>query len=95
VLSAALVTGILYLWQNEPPKKCLVYAIPLSIMSSSIIFPSIHPLTDAKKKFLIYEASFSDILGIVGFNYFVAAEVMIWKSPGIFGGNIFYPFCFP
>ncbi len=88
VLSAALVTGILYLWLNEPLEKCLVYAIPLSIMSSSIIIPSIHPLTDAKKEFLIYEASFSDILGIVGFNYFVASEVMTWKSLGIFGGNI-------
>jgi hypothetical protein len=76
------------LWLNEQLEKCLVYAIPLSIMSSSIIIPSIHPLTDAKKEFLIYEASFSDILGIVGFNYFVASEVMTWKSLGIFGGNI-------
>jgi hypothetical protein len=57
-------------------------------MSSSIVIPSLHPLTLAKKEFLIYEASFSDILGIMVFNYFVADEVMTWKSLGVFGGNI-------
>lgn len=88
VLSAVLVTGILYYWLGEPVRNCVVYAIPLSIISSSIIIPSIHPLTESKKEFLVYEASFSDILGIVVFNYFAAEEVMTWKSAGIFGANI-------
>ena len=57
-------------------------------MSSSIVIPSLHPLTSAKKEFLIYEGSFSDILGIRIFNHFVAKEVMTWKSVGIFGGNL-------
>ncbi|HEY0678477.1 MAG TPA: cation:proton antiporter [Chitinophagaceae bacterium] len=88
VLSTGLVTGILYYWLDEPVEKCLVYAIPLSIMSSTIVIPSIHPLTEQKKEFLIYEASFSDILGILVFNYFTAKEVLTWKSLGVFGGNI-------
>lgn len=88
IISCALITTILYYWLGEPLIKCIVYAIPLSIMSSSIVIPSLHPLTLAKKEFLIYEASFSDILGIMVFNYFVADEVMTWKSLGVFGGNI-------
>jgi Kef-type K+ transport system membrane component KefB len=88
ILSCALISAILFYWLREPIMKCIVYAIPLSVMSSSIVIPSLHPLTSAKKEFLIYEASFSDILGIMVFNYFVAKEVMTWKSVGIFGGNI-------
>lgn len=88
VLSTALLTGILNFWLQQPIDKCLVYAIPLSIMSSTIVIPSIHPLTEQKKEFLIYEASFSDILGILVFNYFTAREVLTWRSLGLFGGNI-------
>lgn len=89
IISCVFISGILYYWLKEPLIKCAVYAIPLSIMSSSIVIPSLHLLTSAKKEFLVYEASFSDILGITFFNYFVADEVLTWKSIGIFGGNIF------
>ena len=88
VVSAVLITWILNLLLNEPVEKCLVYSIPLSIMSSSIVIPSIHPLTKQKKEFSIYEASFSDILGIVVFNYFIADDVLSWASLGVFAGNI-------
>ncbi|HYH14752.1 MAG TPA: cation:proton antiporter [Flavisolibacter sp.] len=87
LISTALVTGILYYWLREDPVKSLVYAIPLCIMSSSIVIPSIHHLTERKREFLIYEASFSDIIGIIFFNYFIADEVMTLPSLGIFGFN--------
>ena len=45
----------------------LVYALPLSIMSSAIIIPSVANLTAYKKEFMIYESTFSDILGIMVF----------------------------
>jgi NhaP-type Na+/H+ or K+/H+ antiporter len=45
----------------------LVYALPLSIMSSAIIIPSVANLTKYKREFLIYESTFSDILGIMVF----------------------------
>jgi len=88
IISCVLLSTILYYWLHEPVIKCIVYAIPLSIMSSSIVIPSLHPLSSAKKEFLIYEASFSDILGIMIFNYFIANEVMTWKSAGVFAANI-------
>ena len=88
IISCVLITAILYYWLNQPIVNCIVYAVPLSIMSSSIVIPSLHPLTSAKKEFLIYEASFSDIIGIMLFNYFIADELMTWRSVGIFGANI-------
>lgn len=53
------------------PEFSLVYAllltIPLSILSSAIILPSIENLQQNKKEFLIYESTFSDIVGIIFF----------------------------
>ncbi len=88
VISAAILTTILTNWLHEPIQKCLVYAIPLSIMSSTIVIPSINPLTPQKKEFLTYEASFSDLLGILAFNYFLSGEVLTPLSFVKFGGGI-------
>ncbi|HEX6335123.1 MAG TPA: cation:proton antiporter [Flavisolibacter sp.] len=88
VLSTAIITAILYFWLKEDVTSCIVYALPLSIMSSSIVLPSLHHLTRRKKEFLVYEASFSDILGIMLFNYFTANEILTAKSFGLFGVGI-------
>ena len=87
-VSTLALTYILHFWLDEPLHNCLVYAIPLSIMSSSIVIPSINPLSDQKKEFLVYEASFSDILGIIVFNYFTAKDILTAQSLGAFGGSI-------
>ncbi|MFT4778945.1 MAG: hypothetical protein ACJAU0_001284 [Flavobacteriales bacterium] len=47
--------------------NALVYAIPLSIMSSAIIIPSVGGLMHNQKEFMVYESTFSDILGIMFF----------------------------
>lgn len=47
--------------------SCFTYAIPLSIMSSAIIIPSVASLAEQPKEFMIYESTFSDILGIMFF----------------------------
>ncbi|MBC8266200.1 MAG: cation:proton antiporter [Flavobacteriales bacterium] len=58
--------------------NALLYTIPLSILSSAIILPSIDDLDKDKREFMIYESTFSDILGIIGF-YSVLTMV---GSPG-------------
>jgi len=50
-------------------KMAMLYATPLSILSSAIIIPSVNSLEPAKKEFHIYESTFSDILGIMLFYY--------------------------
>jgi len=52
----------------------MIYAIPLSIMSSAIVIPSVNALCKDKKEFLIYESTFADILGIMFF-YFLIGNV--------------------
>jgi hypothetical protein len=61
-------------------------------MSSSIVLPSIHHLTKSKKEFLVYEASFSDIIGILLFNYFTGRELFTLQSIGSFSLNIVLAF---
>jgi hypothetical protein len=53
-------------------------------MSSSIVIPSLHHLSDNKKEFLVYEASFSDIIGIILFNYFTRDEIVSAQAIGTF-----------
>ena len=50
-----------------PVLNALLYTIPLSILSSAIILPSIDGLRKHKQEFMIYESTFSDIWGIIGF----------------------------
>ncbi len=61
---------------NEPISlyQALIYAIPLSIMSSAIIIPSVGGLKGSKKEFMVYESTFSDILGIMFFYFLLEAE---------------------
>ncbi|MDZ7647036.1 MAG: hypothetical protein U5K54_07580 [Cytophagales bacterium] len=49
-----------------------MHAIPLSVISSAIAIPSVRNMDEEKREFVIYESTFSDILGIIAFNYFVA-----------------------
>ena len=43
--------------------NALLYTIPLSILSSAIILPSIDDLDKDRREFMIYESTFSDIIG--------------------------------
>lgn len=51
--------------------QALLYATPLSILSSAIIIPSVGHLVQNKKEFHIYESTFSDILGIMLFYFLI------------------------
>ncbi|HIP37243.1 MAG TPA: sodium:proton exchanger [Crocinitomix sp.] len=54
--------------------NALVYAVPLSIMSSAIIIPSVGGLKGEKKEFMVYESTFSDILGIMFFYFLIEVK---------------------
>ena len=74
VACAFIVSFIINQYYREDPLVSLVYAIPLSIMSSAIVIPSVGRLVSAKKEFMIYESTFSDILGIMFFYFLTDHE---------------------
>ena len=45
----------------------LLFTIPLSILGSAVILPSIDDVEKDRREFMIYESTFSDILGIISF----------------------------
>lgn len=52
-------------------KQSIIYAIPMAILSSAIVIPSVESLNEYKREFLIYESTFSDIIGIMCFYLFI------------------------
>jgi NhaP-type Na+/H+ or K+/H+ antiporter len=71
LLSSFLIANLLTLLFDEDLYSAMVYAVPLAIMSSAIIIPSVGKLVSHKKEFLIYESTFSDILGIMLFFFII------------------------
>ncbi len=63
--------------------NALLYTIPLSVLSSAIILPSIDEFEEDKREFMIYESTFSDIIGIISF-YSVLAMVGPDSSESIY-----------
>jgi len=65
-----------------------INALPLSVVSSAIVIPSVHFLDEEKKEFLIYESTFSDILGIIAFDIVLMMPGSNGNILGKVGGNI-------
>jgi hypothetical protein len=67
--SSIAIAWLLHYFISLSYYTAFIYAIPLSIMSSAIIIPSVNQLSGKKKEFMIYESTFSDILGIMVFYF--------------------------
>lgn len=83
LLTNVLVASVIYwLVSDISFKASFVNAIPLSIISSAIAIPSVEQIGKRKREFIVYESIFSDIFGILIFN-FVVFTVKI--APSSFG----------
>jgi len=65
----SVITTIIYQISHHDLYTCIANAIPFSVISSAIAIPSAAALNNKDKEFVIYESSFSDILGIIIFNF--------------------------
>ena len=71
LLTSALLAGLLYVLLEQPFFNCLVTAMPFSIISSAVAIPSVKNLSPARREFIVYESAFSDILGVMIFNFLI------------------------
>jgi Kef-type K+ transport system membrane component KefB len=69
--SALAVAGVIYYFFINNFYVAMIYATPLAIISSAIVLPSVSGVSEHKKEFMIYEATFSDILGIMLFYFLI------------------------
>ena len=58
-------------------RDSILNAIPLSIISSSVAIPSAFNLKNTDKEFIVYESSFSDIFGIMIFDFILVGQSSI------------------
>lgn len=72
--TVGVITFIIYQITNQELYLCFVNAIPFSVISSAIAIPSVAGLAKKNKEFIIYESSFSDILGIILFNFAISNQ---------------------
>lgn len=85
---AFLLAWLLQYFGGYSYQENLVNVIPLCVISSSIAISSVTNLEVTDKEFVIYESSFSDILGVLFFNFIAFNESINGHSFLHFGGQI-------
>jgi len=78
--TSSLISWILFEFVGLNFQISVVYAVPLGVISSAIAIPSVNKLSEEKKEFIVYESTFSDIIGIMLFNYIIIGNVTSGSS---------------
>lgn len=85
ILNIFALQWVFYSLFKMDSQLAILSAIPLAIISSSVAIPSAAGLLNKDREFVVYESTFSDILGIMIFNYalrqFEAQQPLIGTTP--------------
>jgi hypothetical protein len=73
-----------YYFGGSTFKVGLINAIPIAVISSAIAIPSARNLIISNKEFITYESSFSDIFGVIFFNFITLNNNLNTETYGIF-----------
>jgi Kef-type K+ transport system membrane component KefB len=68
-ITAAFIALLFSYYFGADFRQALLHAIPLSVISSAIAIPSVQNMDEERREFIVYESTFSDIVGIILFNY--------------------------
>lgn len=77
VLTTLMLATMLYLLLDESYYKCLINALPFSIVSSSIAGQAVRPLSTEKREFITYETSFAAIISIMLYNFLIESDTSV------------------
>ena len=69
-------------------RAALLNALPFAVISSAIAVPTARAFSRATSEFVVYESSFSDILGVVAFQLVLTTESFGLGTVVIFGGQL-------
>jgi Kef-type K+ transport system membrane component KefB len=87
-VTAVLIAILFQEYYGTSFHQALIHAIPLSVISSAIAIPSVSNMEQEKREFVVYESTFSDILGIIAFNYFISDHQSGLGSIAMFGWDL-------
>lgn len=71
VLLSSGIALVIYHSYQIPFKTALINALPVAVISSAIAIPSARRFSGEKREFVTYESSFSDITGVLAFDFLV------------------------
>jgi hypothetical protein len=69
-------------------RVALLNALPFSVISSAIAVPTARAFTRSTSEFVVYESSFSDILGVVAFQLVASTTSFGWGTAASFAGQL-------
>ncbi|MGV4529833.1 cation:proton antiporter domain-containing protein [Ornithobacterium rhinotracheale] len=75
LLTATGLAMLVNYWLGVPFLNAMLEVTPLAIISSAVAIPSAAGLIEKDKEFVVYESTFSDILGIILF-YFIKPHII-------------------
>lgn len=73
-LFTAIMSFILVRIDQIPVRTAILNSIPLAIISSAVAISAASLLKPEEKEFVVYESSFSDIIGIIVFDFIVISQ---------------------
>jgi len=76
LILAFTIAGIVYYLSGDSFLNALINSVPLAIISSAIAIPSVKHLGKFNHNFVVFESSFSDILGVTIFNFITINSVI-------------------
>jgi len=76
ILTTTGLAFFFYYLTGENFHVCFLNAVPLGVISSAIAIPSASVLPVNRKDFIVYESSFSDIFGIILFNFMITNDTI-------------------
>lgn len=84
IILLGLISVLIFSLSENTFYNSMLNAIPLCVISSAIAIPSVKNLGKFNKEFVIYESSFSDILGVLLFNFYAINEAFSFLAIGSF-----------
>ncbi len=90
ILGSFVVAYILQYYFNCTFQLAWINAIPIVVISSAVAIPSAANFERSKKEFVVYESSFSDIIGIMIFNFALMDDAGSPLSFLKFGGDTLF-----
>ncbi len=80
VITGMAISGFFQFYYDLKPEIALINAIPLAVISSAVAIPSVSAIAKPKKEFIVFESTYSDILGIMFFNFVATNTVLNSKA---------------
>lgn len=85
VFTTILIASVLFLLLEETFYRCLINALPFGVISRTMALSGVQSLPEKQREFALYESTFSDIMGVMLFNF-----VLLAQSSSVLGATLLF-----